>query len=150
MNATGDSDIRTWYDRVKSQQVKKLRPPIEMMVRTAFATLGYEEPESWSIEFHPLWQPTEKEQADTQGVIATVDTANTMMGAYTAEEVRKHRFSGRKFNSSPMKVIGDLPEPNVDEAQSPEYQKLKQKIAQVPGAAAVLVGPKAIRTGRAA
>lgn len=130
MNATGESDIRTWYDRVKSMQVKKLKPIIEKMVKVAFGALGIPEPESWSIEFHPLWQPTAKEQADTQAVIAGVDEKYVTMTGYTAEEVRRWRFSGRKFNGSPIQVdpLVAVPAP-VEQASTEPYKKLQRTVA---------------------
>jgi len=98
LNATGESDIRTWYDRVKSMQNRKLRPAIERIVRVAFAALGVEEPDDWSIEFRPLWQPTEKESAEARLIQAQIDEKYLDLQVVTNVEVRKARFGGRKFS----------------------------------------------------
>lgn len=98
LNATGDSDIRTFYDRVKSRQYRKLKNPIEKIVKVAFKALQIEEPESWHIRFHPLWQPTEAEIATTRKTIADTDAIYIDRSVYGADEVREQRFGGREFS----------------------------------------------------
>lgn len=115
LNATGDSDIRTFYDRVKSMQHRKLRPALEKLCRVAFTALGYDEPEDWYIEFNPLWQPTEQEQAQTRLTQAQVDQIYVAgLGVLGAEEVRKARFGGRKWSGN-TQVDPDSPLPEADE-----------------------------------
>jgi phage-related protein (TIGR01555 family) len=98
LNATGDSDIRTFYDRVRSMQRRKLKPALEKLVRVAFGALAYEEPDDWSIEFNPLWQPTEAEQATARMTQMQIDQGYIDMQVYTPDEVRNERFGGRKFS----------------------------------------------------
>lgn len=74
MNATGESDIRGWYDSVAEAQADELKPRLERLLTLMFLakdgpTQG-ELPEQWCIEFNPLWQPTDKEKADTDKVVA--------------------------------------------------------------------------------
>lgn len=83
MNATGESDIRGWYDVVADAQTDVLKPRLERLLRLMFAakdspTRG-RVPDRWCIEFNPLWQPTEKEVADTKKVKA--DTYVALVGA---------------------------------------------------------------------
>lgn len=113
LNATGESDIRTFYDRIKSMQHRKLRPALEKLCRAAFSVLGYEEPEDWYIEFHPLWQPTEQEMAQTRLTQASVDSIYVgQLGILGAEEVRKARFGGRKWSgNTQVDPDSPLPEP---------------------------------------
>lgn len=89
MNATGDADIRGWYDTVQEGQADELKPRLERLIRLMFLakdspTRGVE-PKSWCIEFNPLWQPTDKEAADTKKVIAdtyvALVTGNVMTDA---------------------------------------------------------------------
>ena len=74
LNATGESDIRGWYDTVAEAQADVLRPrlerAIEILMRSADGPTQGEVPEGWELVFKPLWQPTEKEQAETKKVLA--------------------------------------------------------------------------------
>jgi len=67
LNATGESDIRGWYDTVADAQTDVLKPRLERLVRILMnasdSATGGSEPDSWTIEFKPLWQPNELEQA---------------------------------------------------------------------------------------
>lgn len=70
LNATGDSDTRAYYDRVKVIQSLKIDPAIsilnECLIRSA---LGSRPPEV-HYNWRPLWQPTAKEKADVGKTIA--------------------------------------------------------------------------------
>jgi phage-related protein (TIGR01555 family) len=68
MNATGESDTRGWYDQVAAERLQHLQPKLEQLVRVLMATsdgptqgkvLDFE------ITWPPLWQPSDKEKADT-------------------------------------------------------------------------------------
>ncbi len=64
MNATGEGDLRNYYDRLAAEQEVYLRPRIEkldeVLIRSA---LGSRPPEV-HFAFAPLWQISEKERAD--------------------------------------------------------------------------------------
>ncbi len=103
LNATGDADVRFFYDRIKAEQPKKLRGPIERVTTIIFKILGKPEPEKWSIEFHPLWQPTGLELAQERKTIAETDAIYIDKKVVMPEEVGVSRFGGDKF-SNEMKV----------------------------------------------
>jgi phage-related protein (TIGR01555 family) len=64
LSATGESDIRNYYDRVAADQENDLTPTInrldEVLIRTA---LGDRDPSIY-YEWTPLWQMSEEEKAD--------------------------------------------------------------------------------------
>ncbi|WP_406853503.1 phage portal protein [Alsobacter sp. KACC 23698] len=64
LNATGDADIRNYYDHVASLQEVSLRPTVspldEILIRHA---LGSRPADVW-YEWSPLWQMSETEKAD--------------------------------------------------------------------------------------
>jgi hypothetical protein len=83
MNATGESDIRGWYDTVAEGQSDEFKPRLERLLRLMFAakdgpTRG-RVPERWCIEFNPLWQPTDAENATVLKTKA--DTYVALVGA---------------------------------------------------------------------
>lgn len=91
LNATGESDIRFFYDRVSAEQSRTLRPAVEKVCKILFATMGGE-PDTWSIRFTPLWQPTEKERVETKRIQAEVDRIYLDTGVLSAEEIAINRF----------------------------------------------------------
>lgn len=61
MDATGESDLKNYYDYVDSLREGKLRPILEMLLPVILvSTLGYV-PDDLDIKFPPLWTPTAKE-----------------------------------------------------------------------------------------
>lgn len=107
LSATGDADIRFFYDGIRSDQNRKLRPPAERLTRIGFSMLGEQEPKSWSIDFPALWQPTEKEQAETRKIQTDCDTQEIANQTLSPEEVRNSRHGGRKY-SFQTKIDKDL------------------------------------------
>jgi uncharacterized protein len=73
MNATGDSDMRNYYDRIRSGQVLHLGPALntldECLLRSALGSRD----EAIYYEWNPLYSLSEKEAADVEKVFA--DTA---------------------------------------------------------------------------
>lgn len=68
LNASADSEIRSWYDYVHSQQRMILTPPISQLLTVMLAirkNRGEMVPEEFNVIYNPLWQPTAQEQADT-------------------------------------------------------------------------------------
>src|SRR4029077_19739346 len=88
MNATGESDIRGWYDSVSDAQHDTLKPRLTRLITLLFLakdgpTQG-RVPDRWCLEFNPLWQPTDKELADTKKIKA--DTYVALGGAQIVTE----------------------------------------------------------------
>ena len=63
MNATGESDMKNYYDAVRSLQVAELQPVLLRLARVISQWKGLEEP---YIKFRPLETMNEKEQADLE------------------------------------------------------------------------------------
>ena len=64
MNATGESDLRNYYDYVDSQREAKLRPALQKLLPVlAMSAWGYI-PEDLDFSFPPLWTPTAMETAE--------------------------------------------------------------------------------------
>lgn len=96
LSATGDSDVRWFYDRIKSDQTEILQPALERLVDLILLakdgpTRGVL-PAERSVEFAPLWQMTPLEQADLRQKVATADAAYVTANIVTPEEVALSRF----------------------------------------------------------
>lgn len=65
LNATGDGDIRNYYDTVANQQEARLRGPMEQLVQVAYrSAVGAAPPEDMGVSFVALWQMSDKEKAE--------------------------------------------------------------------------------------
>lgn len=123
LNATGDSDIRTFYDRVASMQVRKLRPAIERLSRIAFSVLEIDMPDNWHVDFNPLWQPTEAEQATARFTQMQTDVGYITNSVLSDREVRLARFGGAKYNFQTQIDPAVVIEPVVPPAAPPAFGK---------------------------
>ena len=64
MNATGESDLRNYYDYVDTLRESKLRPILEKLLPILCFSLWGSVPDGIEINFPTLWTPTAMEIAD--------------------------------------------------------------------------------------
>ncbi len=64
LNATGESDLKNYYDYVDAQREAKLRPVLERLIPVLCMSAWGQVPEDMDITFPPLWTPTAKEVAE--------------------------------------------------------------------------------------
>jgi uncharacterized protein len=79
MNATGESDMRNYYDRIKAGQTMMLGPVIkpldDLVIRSALGS----RPDEIYYEWNPLYQLSEKEAAEVEKMYS--ETAEKYAGA---------------------------------------------------------------------
>jgi uncharacterized protein len=90
LNATGDADMRSWYDDLSADQKRDAAPRIRRFLR--YVSLAKQGPLNgrdvqWQIEFEPLWAPTDAEVADAKVKNATADATYVDAGIIAPEEV---------------------------------------------------------------
>lgn len=71
LNTTGKGDLEAYYSDVAGKiQNTMLKPQLEKLIRTvqyaADGPTGGKELADWTIQFNPLWAPTDKEVAETE------------------------------------------------------------------------------------
>lgn len=76
MNSTGDSDIRNYYDRIRSNQELVLEPAMEILDACIVRSATGGNDQTIFYNWNSLWQPTEKERSDIGKV--TADTLKTL------------------------------------------------------------------------
>ena len=91
MNATGESDLTLWYDRVAAEREQTLEPRVRRLVRLIAAADGG--PTEFEISWPPLWSPSDTESADIRLKQAQADKIYEEMGAATASEIATSRFT---------------------------------------------------------
>lgn len=98
LNATGDSDIRWFYAHIRAQQNVKMRGPLRRLVEICSEALSIPEASRSTIEFRPLWEPTESERATTNLAQAQADQIYVGMGDVSAEDITRSRFGRTGFS----------------------------------------------------
>jgi len=83
LNATGESDLRMYYDGIYQQQERYLHEPIATVYRCIAQSLGIKLPDDFDIRFNPLWQLMEKEKAEIAQVVTTAVTTAQEAGLIT-------------------------------------------------------------------
>lgn len=103
LNATGDSDIRWFYDQVRARQDRHLEPALKRLYTVAFLNRAGpakgKVPENWEIEFEPLWQMTALEEAQVRKTQAETDVAYITAQVVTPQEIARSRFGGDGWSS---------------------------------------------------
>jgi phage-related protein (TIGR01555 family) len=101
-NAKDDGSMRKWYDKIAEDQEDELRQQLERLVYLIM--LSKEGPtngkvlEDWSLEFNPLWQPTEIEVVEMRNKQAETDKIYIENQVLTPEEVTVSRFGGDEYS----------------------------------------------------
>lgn len=87
LNASGDIDVRGYYDRVKVQQSLTMQPAMSVLDEALiYSALGNRPPEI-HYNWRSLWQPTAKERAETGKIIADTHKIANDLGTLPMEAV---------------------------------------------------------------
>jgi hypothetical protein len=131
LNATGESDIRTWYDRVSSHRHARYHQPVERLLRlimlSSMGPTRGQEPEVWSIEWRPLWEPSGKERAEERKIVAETDKIYVDMSSASPEDVARSRWGGDTYSA----------EMTIDWEAREKQQELDEQQAEQMDAAAL-------------
>ena len=144
LNATGDSTVRFWYDRIAAAQGADLQPNLRRLVRWMLLAkdgpASGVEPARWDVTMRPLWQPTEAERATLRKTTAETDQIYITQGVLTPEEVAASRFGGSKWSGETMldiegrEAMAALP-PAEEEAEPVAEEPAPPALVSVPLAA---------------
>lgn len=95
LNATGDADLRAWYDRIESYRANEIDP---ILARLLLA-MGSKAKTDWPS----LWQPTDAERAAVQKLEAETTAIEIQNGVLLPEEVTAARYT----SSGPVPIVAD-------------------------------------------
>lgn len=85
LGATGEADIRMYYDSINAQQEARLRNPMHTVLQVMWrSTFGYAAPIDLKFKFTSLWQLTEADKANNKKV-----ETETIIGAYESTLLTK-------------------------------------------------------------
>jgi uncharacterized protein len=121
LNATGDADIRWFYDQVKGKQRRVLSPALRWMYSLFLAAkqgpAHGKIPASWKVQQNPLWQLTELEQATARKTMAEADAVYITNNVVTPEEIARSRFGGDVYSFETV-INTDLRDELLDDEEA--------------------------------
>jgi phage-related protein (TIGR01555 family) len=130
LNATGDADVRNYYDRIASKQKTDLKPQMEYLYKILCLHSIGRIPDDFCIEFNPLWQLSASEIATQQKTRAERDKLYYDMGVLNEGTIaRQLKMDG---------TYSELTDEDVELAEelSREPEELPVEEVAVPGQAA--------------
>lgn len=127
MNATGDSDFRWFYDRIRAEQNNELAPKIKRIVDVWLSTKSSPmrtKPDTVTVKFPALWTETPLAEAQRRLAIAQADSANVAAGIYLPEEVALNRSRPEGYGDQMMLT---------DEARKARETVIQEELAKITG-----------------
>ncbi len=112
MNATGESDMQLWHERIADQQEERSRPRFESLFRLMLLskdgpTKGVE-PEDWRFTFGSLTRPDQQEQAAIHFAQAQADAIYLDRGVLSPNEIRESRFADDYSTATELGEEGEI------------------------------------------
>jgi hypothetical protein len=93
LNATGDADIRLFYDGLHQAQEIRLRRPLTRAIKCLAQSEQIKLPDKFNFQFRPLWQLLPKEKAEVAEIITRIVLSADELGIIstkrTLEELRQ-------------------------------------------------------------
>jgi hypothetical protein len=124
MNATGESDLRLYYDGVNARQEMKLRNPWHNLIRVGWCSLfGEMPPDDIDFTFAPLWQMTPVDKAtvsksDTEVVVGAFD-AGLIKKSTTLKELSQNSKTTGLFTNITDEEIAEAEDAEKDAEENP-------------------------------
>lgn len=139
LNATGESDLRNYYDGINSQQESMLRHPLTTVLQVQAKSEGIKIPPDFAYMFKPLWQMTPKEKAETAET-----TTRTVEAAYSAGMISQRvAMSELQQSSHTTGIFTNITPKDLEAAEDlvptsqggvdPETGEVVQPIEEEPG-----------------
>jgi len=98
LSATGEADIRAWYDTIHAERTTRYQPLIEELIRIVAVSIGLTEPSSWSISWPSLWQESPLEHSTRQKLVAETDAIYLTHSVTDTEEVALARYGSDEWS----------------------------------------------------
>lgn len=125
MNATGESDLRNYYDHVAAKQKVELTPALRRLDRMLIRHALGAEPDGLWYEWRPLYQPSEKEKAEV-GKIKAETVGKLADSGVIPADVLAEGTKGWLINSDLLPGIEDAYEAHGDDLTGQDEDDLDE------------------------
>jgi phage-related protein (TIGR01555 family) len=139
LNATGDNDLRQYYDRIRAEQNAIGRPQLEKLSQILWASRSKGEPENWSFKFKPLRQLSDDQIAQIHQTQAQADQLYWTMG-YPANKIFESRFTAEGYSLQTQPLEPRLIEDTREGVEGTEETEGVEGTEEARGAEAVKEG----------
>ena len=115
LSATGESDIRNYYDEINAKQESKYRPGFEKILKLIYKShLGKDAPKDLQFTFTPLWQIS-----DTEKAVIGKSNAEAISGVFTSGLIsRSMALKELKHQSAETGLFSNITDEDIAEAES--------------------------------
>lgn len=110
LNATGEGDLKNYYDTVRSAQKQQYKPHLDDLDKIMAKNLGLADDLDLSYEFNSLFQMTPKEKSDIQYQDAQRDQIYLANGVITEEIVAKELSQNSTYTNITDEYLEELEE----------------------------------------
>lgn len=113
LNSTGESDLRNYYDAIRSKQQKDLREPVNKVSSILYrSVVGGTPPEGFRAQFNPLWQMSDTEKGTlAKTIVDAVGTASELGLIGTQSAMRELKQSAEQTG-----VFSNITDEEIQEA----------------------------------
>ncbi len=118
MNATGESDLKNYYDYVDSQREAKLRPALQKLLPVLCMSAWGFVPDDLDFTFPPLWTPTATETAEIAKTKSDATIAGFQAGLYDKATAMKEL----KKLEEETGMFGSISDEEISAAVGKTYQ----------------------------
>ena len=136
LNATGESDMRNYYDMLKSRQVNEYGPMLYRIDRLMAANIGLNPDTDLTYEWNPLVQLSEKEQGELENQRSTRDVNYIREGVIDGATVARELSARGTYNNIPDDLLEhddpEDPEAALNDPKKLPGQKDPDNPAQLP------------------
>jgi phage-related protein (TIGR01555 family) len=131
MSATGESDLRTYYDGIGQQQRRWLLVPVTRIYRAMAQSEGIKLPEGFSLDFRSLWSLSDNDKASIGSTDAASVTNTYNAGVISPRtallELRQlSKISGRFTNITDEDILAASNTTGSMMAEAQQQQMLEQ------------------------
>ena len=126
LNASGESDLRTYYDGIRQQQRKGMLDGVTMVYKLMAQSEGVCLPDNFAVDFASLWQLDDTEKAEIAGkVVEAVDKAKS--GGLISDQtgMRELRQSSRTTG-----IFTNISEEDINAADSQVQDPMDEMMLQ--------------------
>lgn len=129
LNATGESDIRNYYDMVESYRQDTLDPFISWIIKIIAAQTQLKfKPYHFEYIWNSIWQMSENEKADLKLKLAQVDSAYIDRGAADGEFLYHLRYGQKDFDPNVCYTKQNYEEWVKEMQDTPKENEVKEMI----------------------
>ncbi len=148
LSATGESDMRTYYDGINQQQVKTMSAGVNVVYRLMAQSEGIQLPDNFAIQFASLWQLDDSQKAEIAGkvtdAVSKAKDAGLISDQVAMSELRQSSRTTGIFTNITQTIIdaaddqvtpplgetqmAGLMDPNADPAAMAEDSKKQQRV----------------------